>query len=177
MFMVDLAVMLLQISEFLLLPIAMLGKLWKWVEVWIKNAIETFISMPGRMRTRLIAAFKDLAVNLYKTLKGIFSFTIPGLTIAGVTLFGDTPIDLLPPIPFLAEGGIVTRPTLAMIGEKGPEAVVPLGKGGMGHTFNINIDVSGVTDRSDRRVLAMQISDEIQREMRRWGRGTTRRAV
>lgn len=29
-------------------------------------------------------------------------------------------------IPYLAEGGIVTRPTLAMIGEAGPEAVVPL---------------------------------------------------
>ena len=26
----------------------------------------------------------------------------------------------------LAEGGIVTSPTLAMIGERGPEAVVPL---------------------------------------------------
>ena|GEM_PF-1583787 len=29
-------------------------------------------------------------------------------------------------IPYLAEGGIVTSPTLAMIGEAGPEAVVPL---------------------------------------------------
>lgn len=29
-------------------------------------------------------------------------------------------------IPFLAEGGIVTKPTLAMIGEAGPEAVIPL---------------------------------------------------
>ncbi len=33
-------------------------------------------------------------------------------------------------IPKLASGGIVDRPTLAMIGEAGPEAVVPLGKGG-----------------------------------------------
>jgi SLT domain-containing protein len=30
------------------------------------------------------------------------------------------------PIPQLAEGGIVTRPTLALIGEAGPEAVIPL---------------------------------------------------
>lgn len=36
-------------------------------------------------------------------------------------------------IPALAEGGIVTGPTLAMVGEAGPEAVVPLDKaGGMG---------------------------------------------
>jgi hypothetical protein len=32
--------------------------------------------------------------------------------------------------PQMAEGGIVTSPTLALIGERGPEAVVPLGRGG-----------------------------------------------
>jgi len=35
-----------------------------------------------------------------------------------------------PSVPHLAEGGIVTSPTLALIGESGPEAVVPLGSGG-----------------------------------------------
>jgi hypothetical protein len=33
--------------------------------------------------------------------------------------------------PHLARGGIVTRPTFALIGEAGPEAVVPLGAGGV----------------------------------------------
>lgn len=53
--------------------------------------------------------------------------------------------DLFPDIPFLADGGIVTKPTLAMIGEAGPEAVIPLSKGnsGMG---NINITVNGAID-------------------------------
>lgn len=53
-------------------------------------------------------------------------------------------------IPRLAKGGIVTSPTLAMIGEDGAEAVVPLNKKnappGMGGTiFNITVngDVSG----------------------------------
>ena len=49
-----------------------------------------------------------------------------------------------PKIPALAEGGIVTGPTLALIGEAGPEAVVPLdryngGKGG----GDVNIYVQG----------------------------------
>ncbi|BES66049.1 hypothetical protein SANA_24880 [Gottschalkiaceae bacterium SANA] len=35
----------------------------------------------------------------------------------------------IPKIPMLAAGGIVTRPTLAMIGEAGPEAVDPIIKG------------------------------------------------
>lgn len=34
----------------------------------------------------------------------------------------------IPKIPELAQGGIVTKPTLAVIGEAGPEAVVPLNK-------------------------------------------------
>jgi len=43
-------------------------------------------------------------------------------------------------IPALANGGIVTGPTLALIGEAGPEAVVPLDRaGGMGGvTINVN---------------------------------------
>ena len=35
-------------------------------------------------------------------------------------------------VPGYASGGIVTRPTLAMVGEKGPEAIIPLGAGGGG---------------------------------------------
>jgi hypothetical protein len=44
-------------------------------------------------------------------------------------------------IPAMANGGIVTGPTLALIGEAGPEAVVPLsdmGKMGGNVTVNIN---------------------------------------
>ena len=49
--------------------------------------------------------------------------------------------DIFPDIPFLAKGGIVTSPTLAMIGEAGPEAVIPLNKaGGMGNTYNITVN-------------------------------------
>jgi len=52
-------------------------------------------------------------------------------------------------IPSLAQGGIVNRPTLAMLGESGPEAVVPLGRrGGAGMTINlvINGDILGMDD-------------------------------
>jgi hypothetical protein len=51
-------------------------------------------------------------------------------------------------IPQLADGGIVTRPTLAMIGEGGgPEAVIPLDRAGSlgGDTYQININ-SAVAD-------------------------------
>jgi len=53
--------------------------------------------------------------------------------------------DIFPDIPYLAKGGIVTKPTLAMIGEAGPEAVIPLSKANsMGG--DINITVNGAID-------------------------------
>ena len=48
-------------------------------------------------------------------------------------------------IPALAEGGIVTRPTLALLGERGPEAVVPLGDGGLGQIV-VNVYGSVLTE-------------------------------
>jgi hypothetical protein len=55
-------------------------------------------------------------------------------------------------IPMMAEGGIVTGPTLAMIGEgRGPEAVIPLDKldGFMGGGGAQNINVTGRIQGSD----------------------------
>ena len=45
-------------------------------------------------------------------------------------------------IPKMAEGGIVSRPTLALIGEAGPEAVVPLSKMNAGGG-DVNINING----------------------------------
>jgi len=75
------------------------------------------------------------------SINNLLQFTIdpPG---PGPTLTINPPD--LPHIPKLATGGIVTRPTLAMIGEAGAEAVIPLtGKNrgmGMGVTNYITIN-------------------------------------
>ena len=43
-------------------------------------------------------------------------------------------------IPGFANGGIVRSPTLAMVGEKGPEAIIPLSQmGGMGGGVTVNV--------------------------------------
>tara|TARA_R110000868_G_scaffold203270_1_gene451102 strand:+ start:691 stop:2247 length:1557 start_codon:yes stop_codon:yes gene_type:complete len=110
---------------------------------------------------------KDLAGSIFDGISGTFkgvinavisnlekglNFAIKGLNIildgidaaAGPWInFGSIPEVKL---PRLAEGGIVTGPTLAMIGEgNGPEAVIPLSKlgsmgfgGGGGITVNVN---------------------------------------
>jgi len=86
------------------------------------------------------AAFKAVA-GLWNNTVGKLSFTVP----SWVPGLGGKGFDV-PDIPMLAEGGIVTSPTLAMIGEgRGPEAVIPLSKlgsmgfgGGGGITVNVN---------------------------------------
>jgi hypothetical protein len=56
--------------------------------------------------------------------------------------FGGKGFDV-PDIPMLAAGGIVTGPTLAMIGERGPEAVIPLDRMGQMGGNNVTINVNG----------------------------------
>ncbi len=46
---------------------------------------------------------------------------------------------LLGNIPGLADGGIVTRPTLAMVGERGPEAVIPLNRANAMGGVTVNV--------------------------------------
>jgi phage-related protein len=61
-------------------------------------------------------------------------------------------------IPKMATGGIVTRPMIAMIGERGPEAVIPLDQmGTMGPSnaptvININVYALDATAQTGRRV-------------------------
>ena len=85
-------------------------------------------------------------------------------------------------IPALAKGGIINKPTLAVVGEDGPEAVIPLsqrnnpgGVGMGGGTFNITVNAGGITDRTDKRTLAREIGNMIQQEMARNIGGTTMR--
>ena len=105
-------------------------------------------------------AFKSVAEFWNKTL-GKFKIKLPDwLPIIGGKEFGFPEL----PVPALAKGGIVTKPTLALIGEAGPEAVVPLSKGrGMG---GITINVSGALDSE---AVARQIETILKRSRLRAG--------
>ena len=50
-------------------------------------------------------------------------------------------------IPFMAEGGVVSKPTIAMIGEAGAEAVIPLDRmGSMGTKVVVNVQGSVISE-------------------------------
>jgi TP901 family phage tail tape measure protein len=102
------------------------------------------------------------AIKFYVNLWiGAFNFLIRGMNKINFSVpswipeFGGKEFGFnVPEIPKLAKGGIVTKPTLALVGEAGPEAVVPLGKGGGGMSNVVQVtiagDVFGFDDFEDR---------------------------
>lgn len=93
------------------------------------------------------------------------NFDFSGIDFSGID-FGNFAIG---GIATLASGGIVTGPTLAMIGEgNGPEAVIPLNQMGNYGGGDINITVSaGVVSSPDQ--IGQQLIELIQRAQRRSG--------
>lgn len=68
----------------------------------------------------------------------------------------------------MAAGGLVTKPTLALIGESGPEAVVPLRGGNVGGTMNHTgtITVRGVDSAGMLKAVIPIVIDQLRREIR-----------
>lgn len=143
---------------------------WKLILAVITGPFGLAFAAIVFFKDNVIAVFnglKDLAATIFDGIGGAFkgvinavisalekglNFAIKGLNTildgidkaAGPWVnFGSIPEVNL---PRLAEGGIVTGPTIAMIGEAGPEAVIPLdraggmGFGGGGNTININVN-------------------------------------
>ena len=105
------------------------------IKFWINN-----VTIPAiqTMLTVFKTVFNGIA-SAWSNTVGKISFEIP----KWVPGLGGKGFDM-PNIPMLANGGIVTGPTLAMIGERGPEAVIPLtgpnAGGGMGNGITINVN-------------------------------------
>ena len=117
------------------------SSVWDGITGMIKGAINGIIGFINKL------------VNAWNGLK----FKIPEIKLPKIKLPFGKSIDAgtfggqsfsfpkLPTIPRLAEGGIVTSPTLALIGEKGPEAIVPLDRGrGTPQPLTVILNLDGV---------------------------------
>ena len=100
----------------------------------------------------IVGDIKDPINNVIKAVDDISlptGFAIETSKVLGVSV--PSGVDLTWSHPFsiatLAAGGIVTGPTMALIGEAGPEAVIPLGSGGYGGGggTSLTIDMRGAT--------------------------------
>lgn len=144
--------------------------------VWntiLKPAWEFFIGIGERIWTNILEPawswFKDIGSRIWNILVGGF-MNAKNLLVDGFKLIINGIIDLVNRIPGinvtkLAEGGIVTKPTFAMIGEAGPEAVIPLNKGGLGNTINITINKPTVRNDADLKTMANEVGRILQRQM------------
>lgn len=119
----------------------------------------------GNVVDGTLGFIEDAVDAVVGVLKGIYNafasfwnsidITFPSIDVPFFGTIGGFSIGL-PDIPLLAKGGIVTKPTLAVIGEQGPEAVVPLGRGVTGSVVN-NFTFPGPILPPDERVLVERV--------------------
>jgi len=146
--------------------------------VRIFNEIYNFVrGLFGRIGEAIASAFK-VSLNF---IIGLVNKVIGGVNTL-IRTFNKLPgpdIGEIGKVPTLAQGGIVTGPTLALIGEAGPEAVVPLsqqympdflkgdnGNGGGTTVIQIQVD-AGLVSSPDQ--VGQQIIEAIRRAERRSG--------
>jgi hypothetical protein len=123
------------------------GDVWSRITDVIRGAINGVIDLLNR----LIAALNSIKID------------IPSwVPVLGGQTFGIN----IPLIPKLAEGGIVTKPTVALLGERGPELVTPLSAGG-GAGINVTVNITGFVGTQAELVslIAREIKSELQRLM------------
>ena len=104
--------------------------------------------------TGTVGFVQDVGAEILKALKAMVNVAIIDpinraleFHVGGSILGKDWGVNINPPdIPHLAAGGIVNRPTLALIGEAGPEAVVPL-SGPNARGFGASITIVAIDAR------------------------------
>jgi hypothetical protein len=138
-----------------------------------KMAVELSQILP-KVIAKLVPVFADFGVAMGKAVANAIIGQVNDAfdriaNMAKGPLGGILPDIDVPNIPELAKGGIVTRPTLALIGEgRGPEAVIPLnrmGEFGMGGGMNITVQ-TGVGDPV---AIGKAVSDVLNAYNRRTG--------
>lgn len=116
---------------------------------FIGDKVATIIGIFSSLRDRLnfgglFDGFANSFRSAISTVVGIWNrlhFTVPSFDAFGVTVGGFS-VGVQPIA--LASGGIVTSPTIALVGEAGPEAVVPLRDGQFGNVYNIYVTTTGL---------------------------------
>ena len=117
------------------------------------NKFEWFRTGVNAIINGILGAFESVINGAIMMVNGIIRAynaipLVPDIATIGHVNFGSvggTKAPALPPalksgvIPRMAEGGIVNSPTLALIGEAGPEAVVPLDRLNNGGGITINV--------------------------------------
>ena len=130
----------------------------------IKNAVSGGFSFLRGYLDFVLGVYKGIfngIATLWNNTVGKLSFTVP----SWVPKLGGKGFDV-PDIPMLADGGIVNSPTLAMIGERGPEAVIPLNRA---NAFGGGINIHITTGIGDPVAIGREVSNVLRAYDRRNG--------
>lgn len=166
-------------------------KAWDWIYT---NFIEKFIiafqkvgNFFKKVWDGITGVFKTAINFILSAVEGFVNFFIKGINwiigalnkihfkfpdwLPGPLKGKDFGINITPleevKLPRLAEGGIVSQPTLAMIGETGPEAIVPLGQmSKSGNEIHIHIG-QYLGDEVSFREFARKLKNVLDQEGRR----------
>jgi TP901 family phage tail tape measure protein len=158
----------------------------EWVSQFAEDIGTTFDELGGNIAGIWEGIYTTIAGILDKVREAVksainfiidgwnrLSFSVPGVTVGDKTFGGFT--IKVPQIPRLALGGIVTQPTLALVGEDGPEAVLPLtgrnaaaaGIGTGGATINLTVNAGMGTDGAS---VGRQVVEAIRQYERQSGK-------
>lgn len=129
--------------------LAAFGKVGSGIDSWARGVGDAVTRAAGGIVSMVMTfkwAFNKLSDSWNRTF-GSMSFDLPGPLGGGHIGF--------PHMPHLAKGGIVSRPTIALIGESGPEAVVPLSRGGGYGGAPIIVNVHNAVVGNERQIEAV----------------------
>jgi hypothetical protein len=149
-----------------LLAYKLVLKVWDKVWGWFKELPGRLASAVATVFAILISPFRDVVNGMFNIGKDIVMKIVDGIksvassiggaimgAIPGGGLIGGAVGKIKGILPF-ADGGLVTGPTLGLIGEAGPEVVIPLDRlermGGGNVTINIAGSVVQETDLVER---------------------------
>jgi len=141
--------------------VEMLAKKWNMTTTGVLLYLQQLFSANDELR-KMLALMDELAKKKFPTPMTMFQpgyFQELGKTLVGSPFYrGMTETEITAEryresgaaqrgIPLMAEGGIVSKPTLAMIGEAGSEAVIPLDRmGSMGTRVTVNVAGSVISE-------------------------------
>lgn len=124
------------------------------------NVIKTVLNELRQVIDSIIQRFNDMVEAAKRAFNAARDAASTASRIgAAVTTMGIS--EVIRAVPH-AEGGIVTSPHVGLVGEAGPEAIIPLDRfGGLGNRINVTITGNTISNQLDLRDVADKVGQSI----------------
>ena len=131
--------------------------IWNGIVDWLSNKMLSLWNIVSSAIDRIKSAIQSIK-NTYDSVVNAVSQPIR----SAVSGIGNFIGNILP----FADGGIVTRPTLGLVGESGPEAIIPLSQLNGGGSINVYLSGDFYTDTEVAERFANKIASLIKYQLK-----------